>query len=1013
LFFQIKTAIFDTNNLNRIIMKQKNLNQFLMFTFLFLLPLTMAAQTIRGKVTDASGVSLPYMNVLVKGTTNGTTTNDSGEFSITIKSLPTTIVVSAMGFATKEVLVTNNTFLTIVVKEDNVSLEEIVVIGSRNPNRSIIDSPVPIDIVDIKELVASSPQVNLNQILNFVAPSFTSNTQTISDGTDHVDPASLRGLGPDQVLVLINGKRRHTSSLINVNGTFGRGSVGTDLNAIPAAAIKRLEVLRDGAAAQYGSDAIAGVINIVLNETVNELSVAVTTGAHFSENSNSQTGGSDGETTNISASYGLPLGENGGFITFSGDFDVREAYNRMKEWEGGIFNGYNVVERLANEGGYNSADFLSLGSIITDEDDKNFDPNYEMTSDQLNAFNGLQTYANNAGYAVNSNGTAVENMTIARDLLGANATDSELAARGQQRTDYNMRVGQSRVRGGRFFANFKLPLDDNGTEIYSFAGMSSRNGNSAGFYRLPSQSRTFTPAYNNGFLPEINSTISDQSLAVGIKGKIGEWNVDFSNTYGKNAFDYVIGNTYNASQGNASPTTFDAGGFSFMQNTTNLDISKFYEDTFEGFGVAFGGEHRIENYQIISGEESSYTQYQADGLPFTGIEGTTPLKDFFGSPRPGGSQVFPGFGPKNELDRARSSVAAYVDLDAKFSEVFSTTFATRYENYSDFGTTLNFKLAAIYKVSDNFRIRGSFNTGFRAPSLHQLNFNSTSTIFDDGIPVEVGTFANDSKAAKLLGIPQLKEETSNSFSAGFTAKLPEANLTFTVDGYVVNIADRVVYTGQFKSSLDANGDPIDAANAELQGLLVQANASAASFFANAIDTESKGIDFVISHKATLGTNTRLKTDLSGTLSQTRQVGGINSSQILKDADLVDTYFPETSRIFLEEAVPRTKMNLTNSLTSGKFNVFLRNVYFGKVSEATNTPANQQVFASKIVTDLSLGYKATEDLTFTVGANNLLDVAPDRAIEANRSGGRFDWSRRSQQFGVGGRFLFARVSFTLK
>ena len=192
-------------------MKQKNLNQFLMFTFLFLLPLTMAAQTIRGKVTDASGVSLPYMNVLVKGSTNGTTTNDSGEFSIIVTGLPTTIVVSAMGFETKTVKVTNSDFITIVVNEDNVSLEEIIVIGSRNPNRSIIDSPVPIDIVDIKELVASSPQVNLNQILNFVAPSFTSNTQTISDGTDHVDPASLRGLGPDQVLVLINGKRRHTS----------------------------------------------------------------------------------------------------------------------------------------------------------------------------------------------------------------------------------------------------------------------------------------------------------------------------------------------------------------------------------------------------------------------------------------------------------------------------------------------------------------------------------------------------------------------------------------------------------------------------------------------------------------------------------------------------------------------------------------------------------------------------------------------------------------------------------
>ena len=893
--------------------------------------------------------------------------------------------------------VKNTSFLNIIIEEGSESLEEIIVIGSRNPNRTAIDSPVPIDIVDIKELTAMAPQVNLNQILNFVAPSFTSNTQTISDGTDHVDPASLRGLGPDQVLVLINGKRRHTSSLINVNGTFGRGSVGTDLNAIPAAAIKRIEVLRDGAAAQYGSDAIAGVINIVLNETVNELAIAVTTGAHFSKNSNEQTGGSDGETTNISASYGLPLGDNGGFITFSGDFDVREDYNRMEEWEGSIFNGFNAVERIANAANYDTSKFMSLANGL--------DP---ASAEYNTILNDLKGFSNTAGYPT----TAADGLSELQTILGVDATTSELAARGLNRTDFNMRVGQSKVRSGRFFANFKLPLDDNGTEIYSFAGVGSRAGNSAGFYRLPNQSRTFTPAYI-GFLPEINSTISDQSLAVGIKGKIGDWNVDFSNTYGKNAFDFIIGNTYNASQGVASPTTFDAGGFSFTQNTTNLDISKFYKDTFDGFGVAFGAEHRIENYQIVAGEESSYTQYQADGSPFNGVAGTSPLNDFFGSGRPGGSQVFPGFGPKNELDRDRSSVAAYVDLDAKFSETFSTTFATRFENYSDFGSTLNFKLASIYKVSDNLRLRASFNTGFRAPSLHQLNYNSTSTIFQDGIPVEVGTFSNDSKAAKLLGIPQLKEETSNSFSAGFTTKLPDANITFTVDGYIVNIDDRVVYTGQFAPQVDGNGDPIDAANAELQELLVQANATAASFFANAIDTQSKGIDLVITHKATFGNNMRLNTDLAATFSKTEQVGGINSSQILKNAGLEGTYFPEDSRIFLEEAVPRTKINLTNSLTAGRFNVFLRNVYFGEVSEATNTIANQQTFSSKIVTDLSLGFKATQDLTLTVGANNLLDVYPDRAIEANRSGGRFDWSRRSQQFGIGGRFLFARVSFNLK
>ena len=173
--------------------------------------------------------------------------------------------------------------------------------------------------MDVEELQVSVPQVNVNQILNYVAPSFTSTTQSLSDGTDHIDPASLRGLGPDQVLVLINGKRRHTSSLINVNGTFGRGSVGTDLNAIPAAAIKRIEVLRDGAAAQYGSDAIAGVINVVLKDEVNTLNINVTTGANVSRNANEQTGGMDGESINVAASYGIPLGDNGGFINFSGD----------------------------------------------------------------------------------------------------------------------------------------------------------------------------------------------------------------------------------------------------------------------------------------------------------------------------------------------------------------------------------------------------------------------------------------------------------------------------------------------------------------------------------------------------------------------------------------------------------------------------------------------------------------------------------------------------------------------
>ncbi len=936
-------------------------------------------EPVTGKVLDEDGEPLPGASIVVKGTSTGTTTDFDGNYTINA-STGDVLVVSYIGFTTKEVTVNGSTINVTLVA--GVELSEAIVIGSRNPNRTATESSVPVDVIDVKTLNSVAPQVNLNQILNYVAPSFTSNTQTISDGTDHIDPASLRGLGPDQVLVLINGKRRHTSSLINVNGTFGRGSVGTDLNSIPAAAIKRIEVLRDGAAAQYGSDAIAGVINIVLNTSVNELNASVTTGANFTKNANGQTGGSDGETTNVGASYGLPLGDKGGYITFSGDFDVRQDYSRMKEWEGNVFNAYNTVERFASNDGYDISNLL--------DDD---------VADVIQ-------YANSAG--INLNGATTKDEL--RTVLSADVTDSELAARGQQRSDYNMRVGQSALRGGRFFANFSLPLDDNGTEIYSFAGISSRTGNSAGFYRLPNQSRTFTPAYINGFLPEINSNIKDRSLSAGIKGKIGDWNVDFSNTYGKNSFLYTIGNTFNASQQSSSPTKFDAGGFSFAQNTTNLDISQFFDDIMSGLNVAFGAEYRVENYEIVAGEEASYSQYTGDGQVIT-LASQQPSQDFFGNSRPGGSQVFPGFSPNNELSRGRSSVAGYFDIEADFSEKFLASFATRFENYSDFGSTINFKLATRYKISDNFNIRAAVNTGFRAPSLHQINFNSTSTIFDqNGDPQEVGTFANDSRAASLLGIPQLKEETSSSASLGLTAKIPDANLTFTIDGYFVKINDRVVYTGQFRGP---------GTGSELDVLLGQANATAASFFANAIDTESKGLDVVITHKAILGDNWKLKSDLAGTFSKTKQVGDINASQVLENAGLVGTYFPEDSRVYLEEAVPRTKINLSNSLTSNKLIVFLRNVYFGEVTEATTNVDRQQVFGTKLVTDLSIGYKVTDALTFTVGANNLFDIYPDRAAEeladggTNRSSGRFDWSRRAQQFGIGGRFLFARVSLSLK
>jgi len=936
--------------------------------------------SVSGTVSDSEGQPIPGVSVIVKGTANGTSTDFDGKYTLNAAS-DATLEFSYVGYETQSVKVNGRTTVNVTL-QSGVALNEVVVIGSRNKNRTVTDSPVPVDIIDVKQLVEDSPQTNLNQILNYVAPSFSSNTQTISDGTDHIDPASLRGLGPDQVLVLINGKRRHNSSLVNVNGTFGRGSTGTDLNAIPSAAIERVEILRDGASALYGSDAIAGVINIVMKKTTNKLDVAIGSGAYFSKNSGGwHQGGTDGESQDLSLNYGLPLGKKGGFINLTGMFDFRNPTNRMVKWEGKIFQGYNAVERIANNAGYDLSKLLLPANMA---DVQNFAQQVSFFSPTLK-----------------SDIAAASNIGTLRTLLSGDITTEELAARGLQRHDFNMRVGQSGLRGGQAFFNMEIPLGEEGAVLYSFGGLGYRNGNAAGFYRLPYQSRAYTPAYINGFLPEIHTNIIDKSFVVGLKGKIGDWDVDLSNTYGQNSMNYDIQNTSNATMQNATKFEFNAGGFSLSQNVTNFDVTRFFDDTMAGINVAFGAEYRLVNYQIFAGELGSYASFDTNGkvLDPTDPANSIPVTDFYGNKRPGGSQVFPGFSPANEVNKYRASMAGYGDVEFDFTKDFMIDAALRYENFSDFGSTTNYKVASRYKVSDNFAFRGAVSSGFRAPSLPQLYFNSTSTIFVNGQPSDVGTFSNDSRVAKLLGIPKLKQETSNSFSLGFTGKIPNANLKVTVDGYYIKIKNRVVYTGSFSGTTP-----------ELVRLFDQANATKAAFFANAIDTQTRGLDVVVTQNSQIGKGT-LRTDFSATFSKTQQIGAIHASPQL--ASSLNTYFDTTSRIFLESAVPRTKANLTFNYSLDKFNVMFRNVYFGKVTEATNTVANQQEFSGKVVTDLTFGYKVSENTKFTFGANNLLDVYPDVNIGANRSSGRFIYSRRSQQFGANGRFIFGRLTFTLK
>ncbi|MBG6111432.1 iron complex outermembrane receptor protein [Flavobacterium sp. CG_9.10] len=1015
-------------------------------TLIFTAGLTAQEIKVSGTVTDESKSTLPGTTIIVKDTKKGTTTDSDGNYTISAK-VGDVLQFSYVGLDTKSISVTGST-LNVTLLGSGETLQDVVVIGSRNPTRTVTESAVPIDVISMKEIASQGPQVNLNQILNMVAPSFTSNTTTVADGTDHIDPAQLRGLGPDQVLVLVNGKRRHTSSLVNINGSPGRGSVGTDLNAIPAFAIEKIEVLRDGASAQYGSDAIAGVININVKKNTNKLDVALFTGSNFAKGANDHTGGHDGNNYQLDLNYGTGLGKEKSFINATGSFQLRDATSRAKDVTGNLFNAYNAVEQRAAEAGTNiNALFGNIGTATS------------PTANQAQIISAIKTYAPSVNYFTTAQQTSIAAATSLygptglQTVLNFDATAGELAYRNLERKDFNMKVGQSSLSSAQFFLNAAYPINDN-LEIYAFGGTSYRTGEAAGFYRKPNQSRSYTGLYPNGFLPEIHSTINDISAAAGLRGKIFEtWNFDLSNTFGKNTFDYNIENTVNATLREKSATKFDAGGLGFSQNTTNFDISK----KFDALNVAFGAEYRHENFKITEGERDSYNLYDINGAVVTG---TTPanikVTDFYGSARPGGAQVFPGFRPANAIDKGRNSVAVYADLEYDVTTKWLVNGAVRFENYSDFGNTTNYKLASRYKVTDNINIRGAVSTGFRAPSLHQIYFNSTATQFVGGVPFEVGTFSNDSQAAKLLGIPTLKQEESQSASIGFTAKIPSANITLTADGYIVKIKDRVTLTDQFArpGGTPAVGTPAYTLNAAFDA----AGATAATFFANAIDTESKGIDVVISHKANLGEGISLKTDLSGTISNTRKVGDIHASPILESAGQVNRYFSESSRVYLQEAIPRVKANLTNSLSYKKFDFFLRNVYFGEVTDPNVADANgdgtinaivvnnkaveneHPVWGAKIITDLSVGFKITPAAKVVIGANNIFDIYPSlnlgpqtiaqraSGVDANgaviyspttasnnsidlSNANQFVYSRNTSQFGQNGRFVFARLSFS--
>ena len=847
---------------------------------LTLFPTALSAQQLRvnGRVTDALKQPVAGVRVTEKGTINSTTTDAAGRYELRVA--PSALLTfTKPGFRVDDIEarqanVKSSGEATLDVElVAGYAIAMLEVVGTRRVARSATATPVAVDVVDLSALTQQSGQLDLNQLLQFVAPSFNASRQSGADGADHVDPASLRGLGPDQTLVLINGKRRHQSSLINIFGSRGRGNTGTDLNAIPVAAIDHIEILRDGASAQYGSDAIAGVINIVLKTSVGSLDAELATGTHNAQPPSSidvTSNGTDGRQVRGSINRGWALGDQG-YLTLTGEVLSKGRTNRP---------------------------------------------------------------ADPAVFSI-----------------------------------YRKQFGDAELVNGAFFMNALLPVSST-AGLYAYGGANFRDTDAYAWTREADSERNVPAIYPNGFDPHITSTIRDLSLSAGYRAGWSGFDVDLNSTVGSNRFHYNVEGTLNASQGASSPTEFDAGGFSLLQNTTGLHLKRMLPDYGRGLSVAFGGEFRWERYSIFAGEEGSYRNFGGGG--------------------PGGAQGFPGFQPKDEITEDRTNIGAYADLELDATDRLTLSIALRGENYSDFGGTATGKAAARVALSDAVALRASAGTGFRAPSLAQIYFSSTFTDVVGGTFVDKVIAPNNSPITAALGIPQLKEEQSVNAGVGITMKIGE--LTATLDGYIVDIDDRIVLTGAFEDT-----DPD--IGAELQALGV----AAAQFFTNALDTRTRGLDVVVSHQFYLGEQ-RFNWSLAGNFND-MELGDIHTNAQLAGKE--DIYFGAREQAFLLASAPASKVSLTVDHNYGRLDTQLRVTNFGRVT-LIDWLDTRDVYKAKATTDLSVGYRLSNRARLTVGAVNLFNVYPTQQDTETETGGLWD----AVQMGFGGAFYFARLGVRL-
>ncbi|MFZ4163945.1 TonB-dependent receptor plug domain-containing protein [Brevundimonas sp. NPDC058933] len=770
------------------------------------------------------------------------------------------------------------------------SVDDIVVTGSRVPSRSRLDTLAPVDVVSA-ETLSTRGTTEFAAALAQTVPSLVFARPSVVDGTDSVRPATLRGLSPDQTLVLLNGTRRHASALVNVNGSIGRGSAAVDLNAIPTGALDRVEVLRDGASAQYGSDAIAGVINLRLKEAREGGGASVTYGQYFTtvETARGERDETDGRTVTASAWQGLGLGSDG-FLTLSAEYLNREPTNRS-----------------------------------------DLDP--RVTPNAVTA-----------------------------------------------------RAGDPEVEQWTVFANAGKPLNAD-WEAYGWAGYQHRDSESAAFPRLANNyTQNVAAIYPNGYLPKIAVNSQDLSLAGGVKGEIAGWSADFSLVYGRNALEFRTENSLNRTYGLQSLTSFDSGGLTYDQLVFGADFTRQFEVGLSGpLNFAWGLEARREGYKIDAGQPESWNR----GPVGTGVDPVSNQPVTFA----GGAQGFIGFQPSNEVDEDRDAVALYADVEIPLTEKFTVSGALRVEDYSDFGDAQTGKLAARYDFSPNFALRGSVSTGFRAPSLQQSFFTSTSSVIQNGSVVETGTFPATSQVATVLGARALKPETSTNYSLGAVVRLGAFDLT--VDAYKITIEDQVVLSELINRSFSG----------QVADLLDPLGVQAARFFLNGVTTETEGVDIVGRY--------RLRTESAGNWDFTvaANVNDVSVTKLPTSSSVlnpVPTLFARSRILTIEEGTPDTKVSSSADWSLGRWGATARATYYADVLQPGSTAASDYSTGAKTTVDLEGRFQVTDRIGVAVGVDNVFDEYSDFVPETLNSNGVLGFPYYSP-FGFNGRYGYARLS----